>query len=154
MSESKAPLLDVQAIEALIPHRYPFLLVDRVMELEPHQSIRCLKAVSFNEPFFMGHFPGHPVMPGVLVVEALAQAGAILVCYSMTPEERAGSVTYFMGIDSARFRKPVTPGCMLELRCQIVKAKGTIFKQRGEAWVDGQLVAEADFMAMLAKKTA
>jgi 3-hydroxyacyl-[acyl-carrier-protein] dehydratase len=153
MSES-APLLDVQAIEALIPHRYPFLLIDRVLELDPMKSIRAVKAVSFNEPYFMGHFPGHPVMPGVLVVEALAQAGAILVCYSMTPEEREGSVTYFMGIDSARFRKPVTPGCMLELRCQVVKAKGPIFKQRGEAWVDGQLVAEADFMAMLAKKGA
>lgn len=153
MSDS-APLLDVQAIEALIPHRYPFLLIDRVLELDPMKSIRAVKAVSFNEPWFMGHFPGHPVMPGVLVVEALAQAGAILVCYSMTPEERQGSVTYFMGIDSARFRKPVTPGCMLELRCQVVKAKGAIFKQRGEAWVDGQLVAEADFMAMLAKKGA
>jgi 3-hydroxyacyl-[acyl-carrier-protein] dehydratase len=153
MSESNAPLLDVQAIQALIPHRHPFLLVDRVLELEPHQRIRALKAVSFNEPFFMGHFPGHPVMPGVLVVEALAQTGAILVCYSMTPEERAGSVTYFMGIDSARFRKPVTPGSLLELRCEIVKSKGTIFKQRGEATVDGQLVAEVDFMAMLAKKS-
>jgi 3-hydroxyacyl-[acyl-carrier-protein] dehydratase len=151
MSEN-APLLDVKGIEALIPHRHPFLLVDRVLEIEPLRSIRAAKAVSFNEPYFMGHFPGHPVMPGVLVVEALAQAGAILVCHSMTPEERRGSVTYFMGIDSARFRRPVTPGCLLELRCQVVKAKGNIFKQRGEARVDGQLVAEADFMAMLARK--
>jgi 3-hydroxyacyl-[acyl-carrier-protein] dehydratase len=152
MSESTPPLLDTPAIEALIPHRFPFLLVDRVMEIERLQRIRAVKAVTYNEPWFLGHFPGHPVMPGVLVVEALAQAGAILVCHAMSPEERAGKVTYFMGIDSARFRKPVTPGSMLELRCQVTKAKGAIFKMRGEAWVEGQLVAEADFMAMLADK--
>ncbi len=154
MSEITPPLLDTPAIEALIPHRFPFLLVDRVLEIERLKRIRAIKAITYNEPWFLGHFPGHPVMPGVLVVEALAQAGAILVCHSMTPEERAGSVTYFMGIDSARFRKPVTPGCMLELRCEVVKAKGMIFKQRGEAWVEGELVAEADFMAMLARKSA
>lgn len=152
-SETTPPLLDVAAIEALIPHRFPFLLVDRVTEIERLKRIRAQKAVTYNEPWFLGHFPGHPVMPGVLVVEALAQAGAILVCHSMTPEERAGSVTYFMGIDSARFRRPVVPGCILELRCEVVKAKGMIFKQRGEAWVEGQLVAEADFMAMLARKS-
>jgi 3-hydroxyacyl-[acyl-carrier-protein] dehydratase len=153
MSGGGSPvLLDVEAIEKLIPHRFPFLLVDRVLEIERLQRIRALKAVTFNEPWFLGHFPGHPVMPGVLVVEALAQAGAILVCHSMSPEERAGAVTYFMGIDSARFRKPVKPGCVLELRCNVVKAKGKIFKQHGEAWVDGELVAETDFMAMLASK--
>jgi len=152
MSESTPPLLDVAAIQALIPHRFPFLLVDRVVEIERLQRIRALKAVTYNEPWFLGHFPGHPVMPGVLVVEALAQAGGILVCHAMSEEERAGKVTYFMGIDSARFRKPVTPGCLLELRCQVTKAKGAIFKMRGEALVEGQLVAETDFMAMLADK--
>ena len=152
MSDSDKVLLDTTAIEALIPHRFPFLLVDRVLEIERLQRIRAVKAITYNEPWFLGHFPGHPVMPGVLVVEALAQAGGILVCHAMAPEERDGKVTYFMGIDSARFRKPVTPGCLLELRCEVVKSKGAVFKLRGEAWVEGQLVAEADIMAMLADK--
>ncbi|HSB20186.1 MAG TPA: 3-hydroxyacyl-ACP dehydratase FabZ [Anaeromyxobacteraceae bacterium] len=152
MSESTAPLLDIAAIEAIIPHRFPFLLVDRVLEIERLTRIRAAKAVTFNEPWFLGHFPGHPVMPGVLVVEALAQAGAILVLHALTAEERDGRVTYFMGIDSARFRKPVTPGCLLELRCEVTKSKGAIFKLHGTAWVEGQLVAEADIMAMLSSK--
>jgi 3-hydroxyacyl-[acyl-carrier-protein] dehydratase len=152
MSESTAPLLDIAAIEAIIPHRFPFLLVDRVLEIERLVRIRAAKAVTFNEPWFLGHFPGHPVMPGVLVVEALAQAGAILVCHGLAREERDGRVTYFMGIDRARFRKPVTPGCLLELRSEVTKSKGAIFKLHGTAWVDGQLVAEADIMAMLAAK--
>jgi 3-hydroxyacyl-[acyl-carrier-protein] dehydratase len=152
MTEPTAAVLDTEGIQALIPHRFPFLLVDRVLELVDHKSIRAVKAVTFNEPWFMGHFPGHAVMPGVLVLEALAQAGAVLVCHGMTREERDGAVTYFMGIDSARFRKPVTPGCILELRVEITKAKGRIYKQRGTAWVDGELVAEGEFLAMLARK--
>jgi 3-hydroxyacyl-[acyl-carrier-protein] dehydratase len=152
MSQETPVLLDAAAIQALIPHRFPFLLVDRVVEIERLKRIRALKAVTFNEPWFLGHFPGHPVMPGVLVVEALAQAGGILVCHAMDPVERDGKVTYFMGIDSARFRKPVTPGCLLELRCEVIKAKGPVFKLRGEAWVEGTLVAEAEIMAMLAAK--
>jgi 3-hydroxyacyl-[acyl-carrier-protein] dehydratase len=149
MSE-KPPLLDIAAIQALIPHRFPFLLVDRVLEIEPLKRILAVKAVTFNEPWFAGHFPGYPVMPGVLVVEAMAQTGAILVCHSLSAEERAGKVTYFTGIDHARFRQPVMPGCLLELRCQVVRNRGPVFKQHGEAWVDGELCAELDFMAMLA----
>ncbi len=154
MNESKGPALDVHAIEKLIPHRYPFLLLDRVEEIEPGVSIRATKAVTFNEPFFQGHFPGHPVMPGVLVIEALAQTAAVMMLQAMTPEERVGKVTYFMGIDDARFRRPVFPGCLLELRCTITRAKGAVFKLRGEARVDGQLCAEANFMAMLADRGA
>jgi len=152
MSEKSGALLEVADIEKLIPHRYPFLLVDRVLEIEPRARIRAVKAISFNEPFFQGHFPGHPVMPGVLIIEAMAQAAALMILYGTTPEQRIGKVTYFMGIDDARFRKPVTPGCLLELRCELLKAKGAVYRQRGQAFVDGQLCAEADFLAMFAGK--
>jgi len=144
------PILNVQQIEKLLPHRYPFLLVDRVIELEQGKRIVALKCVTMNEPFFTGHFPGTPVMPGVLIIEALAQTAAILALSGMTEEERKGKVTYFMGIDAARFRKPVVPGDRLELWVEVVKAKGPVVKVKGEAKVDGQVVAEAEIMAMLA----
>jgi 3-hydroxyacyl-[acyl-carrier-protein] dehydratase len=144
------PILNVQQIEKLLPHRYPFLLVDRVVELEGGKRIVALKCVTMNEPFFTGHFPGTPVMPGVLIIEALAQTAAILALAGMTEEERKGKVTYFMGIDGARFRKPVVPGDRLELSVEVVKAKGAVLKVKGEAKVDGQVVAEAEIMAMLA----
>jgi 3-hydroxyacyl-[acyl-carrier-protein] dehydratase len=144
------PILNVQQIEKLLPHRYPFLLVDRVIELEKGKRIVALKCVTMNEPFFTGHFPGTPVMPGVLIIEALAQTAAILALVGMTEEERKGKVTYFMGIDGARFRKPVVPGDRLELSVEVVKAKGAVLKVKGEAKVDGQVVAEAEIMAMLA----
>jgi len=151
---SNEPILDIAAIEALLPHRYPFLLVDKVVEIEPLKRIVGVKSVTFNEQFFQGHFPGHPVMPGVLVVEALAQCSALLALHSMTPEERQGKVTYFMAIDGARFRRPVVPGDRLELHCDLVKIKASVFKFRGEARVDGHLVAEAELMAMMADKGA
>ena len=144
------PILNVQQIEKLLPHRYPFLLVDRVVELEQGKRIVALKCVTMNEPFFTGHFPGTPVMPGVLIIEALAQTAALLALAGMTEEERKGKVTYFMGIDGARFRKPVVPGDRLELSVEVVKAKGAVLKVKGEAKVDGQVVAEAEIMAMLA----
>lgn len=144
------PLLDIEAIMGLLPHRPPFLLVDRVVALEPGKRIVALKAVTMNEPFFAGHFPGHPVMPGVLILEALAQTAALLAMKSLTAEQTARKVTYLMGIDGARFRRPVVPGDRLELTVEITKRKDPVWKERGEARGDGELVAEADFMAMLA----
>jgi 3-hydroxyacyl-[acyl-carrier-protein] dehydratase len=152
MSTPAKPVLDVEAIQRLLPHRPPFLLVDRVISLDPGKSLVAVKSVTMNEPFFAGHFPGHPVMPGVLVLEALAQAAALLACLSLTPEELGNKVTYLMGIDGARFRRPVVPGDRLELQVEVVKHKGSVWKQAGRALVDGQPVAEAEFMAMLADK--
>jgi 3-hydroxyacyl-[acyl-carrier-protein] dehydratase len=149
-TDVKQPVLDVKQIEKLLPHRYPFLLVDRVIELEPEKRILAVKCVTVNEPFFSGHFPGHPVMPGVLILEALAQATALMVLPSLPPEKREGKVIYFMAIDGARFRKPVVPGDRLELRCEMIRNKGAVIKARGEAKVDGQLAAEGEFMAMMA----
>jgi 3-hydroxyacyl-[acyl-carrier-protein] dehydratase len=145
-------VLDVEGIQRLLPHRPPFLLVDRVVAFEKDVSLTAVKGVTMNEPFFAGHFPGHPVMPGVLILEALAQAGALLACLSLTPEERTGKVTYLMGIDGARFRRPVVPGDRLELRVKVTRHKGDVWKQDGTAVVDGQVVAEAGFMAMIADK--
>jgi len=141
-------VMDVHAIEAVLPHRYPFLLVDRVVEFEPMKRLVALKSVTINEPFFAGHFPGHAVMPGVLVLEALAQASALLAKKSLG-ERTDDQVTYLMAIDKARFRKPVVPGDRLELRVEIVKHRGAIWRESGTALVDGHVVAEAEFMAML-----
>src|SRR5918912_2114677 len=141
---------DARAIAEILPHRYPFLLVDRIVEYEPGGKIVGVKQVTINEPFFVGHFPGQPVMPGVLILEALAQTAAILALSSMTPEDRAGKITYFMAIDGARFRKPVVPGDRLELHVSVLRNKGSVLKVKGEAKVEGQVVAEGELMAMLA----
>jgi 3-hydroxyacyl-[acyl-carrier-protein] dehydratase len=154
MSPSDKPILDIEGIQRLLPHRPPFLLVDRVVAFEKDVSLTAVKCVTMNEPFFTGHFPGHPVMPGVLILEALAQAAALVACLSLTAEEVGNKVTYLMGIDGARFRKPVVPGDRLELQVLVTKKKGMVWKQTGKALVDGQVVAEADFMAMLADKDA
>ncbi len=145
-------LLDVEAIQRLIPHRPPFLFVDRVVALEPGVRLVAWKSVTVNEPFFAGHFPGKPVMPGVLVLEALAQACALLAVKSMPPEEAANKLTYLMAVDGARFRRPVVPGDRLELRVEVTRRKAAVWREKGTALVDGQTVAEAEFMAMLAER--
>lgn len=144
-----APVLDVIGIQNLLPHRWPFLLVDRVVEFEKDRKLVGVKGVTMNEPFFIGHFPARPVMPGVLILEALAQAAALLAKMSMQQGEGDGALTYLMGIDAARFRRPVVPGDRLELHVEVTKHKGAIWKQKGAAMVDGQVCAEAEFMAML-----
>ena len=146
------PILDIEGIQKLLPHRPPFLLVDRVVEFEAGRRLVALKGVTMNEPFFQGHFPGKPVMPGVLILEALAQAAALLATMSLTPEEVNDKITYLMGIDGARFRRTVVPGDRLELVVEVTKRKGAVWKQSGVAKVDGQVVAEAEFMAMLADR--
>ena len=139
--------LDVRAILQIIPHRYPFLLVDRVLELEEGRRIVALKNVTFNEPFFQGHFPGNPIMPGVLVVEAMAQAGAVLLLHSR-PESR-GKLIYFAGIDKAKFRRPVVPGDSVRLQVEVLKLRSRTCLMRGEAYVGEQLVAEAEIFSSM-----
>ncbi len=147
------PVLDIEAIQRLLPHRPPFLLVDRVVALEPGVKLVAWKGVTMNEPFFAGHFPGKPVMPGVLILEALAQACALLALKSMGPDEDVDDkITFLMAIDGARFRRPVVPGDRLELHVEVTKRKATIWRQKGTAIVDGQPVAEAEFLAMLADR--
>ena len=143
-------MMDVLEIQRLLPHRYPFLLVDRVVEIVPGQKLTAYKNVTTNEPFFQGHFPGHPVMPGVLILEALAQASAILA-YKSAGMDPSQKVTYLMAIDGAKFRKPVVPGDRLTLQVEVVKHKGQIWKQKGTASVDGAKVAEGEFLGRRAQ---
>ncbi len=145
-------LLDVEAIQRLLPHRPPFLLVDRIVALEPGKRAVGWKSVTMNEPFFQGHFPGHPVMPGVLILEALAQTAAVLTILTLTDDEKRDKVTYLMAIDGARFRRPVVPGDRLELAVELVRRKGDIWRETGTASVDGHVVAECELMAMLADR--
>jgi 3-hydroxyacyl-[acyl-carrier-protein] dehydratase len=145
--------LEISAVMAALPHRYPMLLVDRVEEIIPDVSIRAIKAVSFNESFFQGHFPGRPIMPGVLIVEALAQAAGILAVESMGLAG-SGKLVYFMAIDGAKFRKPVEPGCLLSLEVAFVQKRSSVCKFSGRALVDGKLAAEASFTAMIADPPA
>ena len=147
MSEREPRTIDLQGIMDLLPHRYPLLLVDRILDFEPKVWIRGLKNVSFNEAVFQGHFPNRPVFPGVYIVEAMAQTGGCLLMREF--EDRARKVIYFMGIDAVRFRKPVLPGDQMVMEVKVVQFKGRICKMRGEAFVDGQKVAEAEFMSML-----
>jgi 3-hydroxyacyl-[acyl-carrier-protein] dehydratase len=139
--------MDVTEILRCIPHRYPFLLIDRVLELTPRQRIVALKNVTMNEPFFQGHFPGVPVMPGVLIIEALAQAGAVLFLRDM--EDRDRRLVYFTGIDEARFRRTVVPGDQLKLTLEVVNLRARAARMRGTATVDGQLAAEATIISAM-----
>jgi beta-hydroxyacyl-ACP dehydratase FabZ len=137
---------DIQEIMNALPHRYPFLLVDRIIEIVPGERLTGLKNVTINEPFFQGHFPAAPVMPGVMIVEAMAQAGGMLAFASL-PEDKKGSVIYFMGMDKVRFRKPVVPGDQLIFNISFIKKRKSIFKMSGVATVDEQVVADGELMA-------
>ncbi|MEH6985131.1 3-hydroxyacyl-ACP dehydratase FabZ, partial [Priestia megaterium] len=142
-------MLDIEQIKEIIPHRYPFLLVDRILEVEEGKKAVGLKNVSANEEFFNGHFPDYPVMPGVLIVEALAQVGAVAM---LKKEENQGRLAFFAGIDNCRFKKQVRPGDQLRLEVEIVRARGSIGKGKGIATVDGELVCETDIMFALGDK--
>lgn len=139
---------DVQGIKTLIPHRYPFLLIDKVVNIDPAISCVGIKNVTSNEPFFPGHFPNHPVMPGVLIVEAMAQTAAALVVHTMGDEAK-GKVVYFMSVDEAKFRKPVVPGDVLYLHCTVDRSRGNVWRFKGVAMVEESKVAEALFSAMI-----
>jgi beta-hydroxyacyl-ACP dehydratase FabZ len=143
-------VLDSRAIQEILPHRYPFLLVDKIIELVPRERIVGIKQVTVNEPFFQGHFPGEPVMPGVLQIEALAQVGAILALREF--EDRDNRIPFFSGIEKARFRRPVVPGDTLVLEVTALRIGTRVQKMRGEAKVDGKIAAEAEIMCIIAER--
>ena len=147
-------MIDVVEIQKILPHRFPFLLVDRVTELNPDESLTGFKNVTIGEQIFEGHFPGHPIYPGVMILEGMAQAGGILAFKSMamSEEEAARKVVYFMSIDGAKFRNPVRPGDRLEYRMKVVKHKGAIWILEGKAYVDDVLCSEAELKAMIVDK--
>lgn len=142
---------DIQKIMNLLPHRYPFIMIDRILELVPGEKVIALKNVTINEPFFQGHFPGSPIMPGVLMIEAMGQAGAVLAAESL-PEEEQGSLIYFMGMNKVKFRKPVVPGDQIIFEIKFLKQRAKVFKMSGMAFVDEKLVAEAELMASFGEK--
>ncbi|MBP6336012.1 MAG: 3-hydroxyacyl-ACP dehydratase FabZ [Vitreoscilla sp.] len=143
--------MDIHQILTRLPHRYPFLLVDRVLELDKNQRVLALKNVTINEPFFGGHFPHRPVMPGVLILEAMAQAAALLSFASMDQDPGEDTVVYFAGIDAARFKRPVEPGDQLMIEARLLRAKSGIYKYSARATVDGELAAEAELMCTMRK---
>jgi 3-hydroxyacyl-[acyl-carrier-protein] dehydratase len=145
--------LDIKRVMAALPHRYPMLLVDRVESLDPDKGIVAIKAVTINEPFFQGHFPGRPIMPGVLIVEAMAQAAGVLAVEALGLAG-SGKLVYFMAIQGAKFRAPVEPGVLLKLEVEFVQKRATVCKFAGRATIDGKLAAEASFTAMIADPPA
>jgi len=148
MTETTSATIDIQEIKRLIPHRYPFLFVDKVREFVPEISAIGIKNVTTNEPHFQGHFPSQPVMPGVTIVEAMAQTAGILVSKSLELED-SGALVYFLSIDNCKFRHLVGPGDVLELHVKVIRGRGKIWKFHGDAVVDGRIVTEADFAAMI-----
>ena len=141
--------LDIERIKQLIPHRYPFLMIDRIANLVPDVSAVGIKNVSINEPYFQGHFPSHPIMPGVLIIEAMAQTAAALVVYTMG-EDAEGRLVYFMSVESARFRKPISPGDTVHIHVEKLQSRGRVWKFAGQAKVEGALMAEAKYTAIIA----
>ena len=151
-ADSTPAAMDIQRILAYLPHRYPFLMVDRVVKFEIARSIDAYKNVSINEPFFQGHFPNLPVMPGVLIVESLAQAGGLLILAGEDESVINNSIFLFTGIENVRFRKPVLPGDRLDLHCELIRRKLRLSKMRGTAHVNGVLAAEAELTAAIVPK--
>ncbi|MDH4227067.1 MAG: 3-hydroxyacyl-ACP dehydratase FabZ [Deltaproteobacteria bacterium] len=150
MTEAKPPcVVDINEILKMLPHRYPFLLIDKIIEFEAGKKAVGVKNVTINEPFFQGHFPGHPIMPGVLIIEAMAQVGGILAFKSANVADK---LVYFMGIDGARFRKPVLPGDVLTITLEVKKCRGNIWTFGAEAHVEGKLVANAELMATIMER--
>ncbi|PCH93986.1 MAG: 3-hydroxyacyl-[acyl-carrier-protein] dehydratase FabZ [Rhodobacteraceae bacterium] len=148
MTDTISTTADIQEIKRLIPHRYPFLLVDKVRDIVPNKSAVGIKNVTYNEPHFQGHFPSQPVMPGVTIVEAMAQTAAILVGKSMGMQD-SNTLVYFLTIDNCKFRHVVGPGDVLELHVEVVRGRGKLWKFTGKGIVDGKVVTEADFAAMM-----
>ncbi|MDE2007175.1 MAG: 3-hydroxyacyl-ACP dehydratase FabZ [Rhodospirillales bacterium] len=157
MTETPPPeageVIDIARIQQAIPHRYPFLLIDRVVELLRGRSAIGIKNVSVNEGFFQGHFPNHPVMPGVLIIESMAQTAAVLVVETLGPDA-AGRVVYFMSVEGAKFRRPVVPGDQLRVHVEVQRSRGMVWKFHGIARVDGAVVAEATYAAMIMERAA
>ncbi len=144
-------MLDVNEIKKYIPHRYPFLLVDKILEIEKGKRVVGIKNVSVNEPFFQGHFPQFPVMPGVLIIEGMAQTACVFA--SIELGKNSESLAYFMGINKAKFRKPVVPGDQLRFEIEVIRQRGSIYRFQGKAFVEGKLVAESEITAMLNKSS-
>ncbi|NLC27695.1 MAG: 3-hydroxyacyl-ACP dehydratase FabZ [Campylobacteraceae bacterium] len=148
-------MIDINEIQTILPHRYPFLLIDRVVSMEAGKSIIAYKNVTIGEHIFQGHFPGHPIYPGVMIIEGMAQAGGVLAFKSMNSADQVATsekVVYFMSIDKAKFRAPVVPGDKLEYRLEVLKHKGSIWVLASKAYVDEKLVAEAELKAMIVDK--
>jgi 3-hydroxyacyl-[acyl-carrier-protein] dehydratase len=144
-------MIEIKEIMAILPHAYPFLLVDRIVEIEPGKRVVGIKNVTYNEPFFPGHFPGRPIMPGVLIVEAMAQTAGVLIFNSL-PQEDHKKTVFFLGIDNVRFRKPVIPGDQLRMELEITRHRQSIWGVKGKALVDGNVVAEGDLLAMIGEE--